>query len=222
MRAGQGGLAAGLALGLAVAALSGIVQAQGGAGTIEGPADAPSAAQVGDQAPDFTLRDTQGNQHQLSAYLEQGKPIVLEWFNPGCPFVQKYHAGDNPALRDALAFAAEHGVVWLAVNSGAPGKQGHGVEMNEQARVEFGMGYPVLLDEDGTVGRAYGATNTPQLYIISASGLLLYSGGVDDTLLEDDEASVNFAKKALEEHLAGEAIEFSETPHPGCSVKYAN
>jgi peroxiredoxin len=199
-----------------------MVQAQGGAGTIEAPADAPTAARVGDKAPDFALRDTQDEEHKLSAYLGQGKPIVLEWFNPGCPFVQKYHAGDNPALRDALVYATEHDVVWLAVNSGAPGRQGHGVEVNEQARAEFGMGYPVLLDEDGTVGRAYGATNTPQLFIISTDGLLLYNGGVDDTLLADDQASVNFAKKALREHLSGEVIEFSETPHPGCSVKYAN
>jgi len=175
-------------------------------------------------APDFELTDTEGSTHRLSDYLADGKTVVLEWFNPGCPYVRKYHDGEqaNPSLREAHAFASEHDVVWLAINSNAPGKQGSGLEINSQARASFGMDYPVLLDESGTVGRAYGATSTPQLFIISPDGQIRYNGGADDTVLAGEQASMNYVINALEQQLAGEPVSPAATPHPGCSVKYAN
>lgn len=189
--------------------------------------DASPYATVQDSAavaPDFELTDTAGQTHKLSDYLADGHTVVLEWFNPGCPYVRKYHDGEqaNPSLREAHAFASDQGVVWLAVNSNAPGKQGSGLEANREARRNFGMAYPVLLDESGTVGQAYGATSTPQLFVISPAGEIRYSGGADDTVTAQDQASVNYIMTALRQQLAGEPVEPAVTPHPGCSVKYAN
>jgi len=174
-------------------------------------------------APAFELTDTMGQTHKLADYLADGQTVVLEWFNPGCPYVKKYHDGENanPSMREAYAFAKQHGVVWLAVNSGAPGMQGHGLEHNREMRAEYGIDYPVLLDESGTVGRAYGATSTPHLFIINPAGEIVYHGGVDDTVTKNDQPSGNYVIAALTQLMAGEAVHPAETAHPGCSVKYA-
>lgn len=189
----------------------------------EAEPDGSSALRAGFTAQDFTLTDTEGRSHTLSAYLEQGKPVILEWFNPFCPYVRKYHDGDaNSSMREAYRFASEQGAVWLAVNSNAPGKQGSGLELNAEKRGEYGMSYPLLLDESGRVGQAYGATSTPQLFLITPEGQVVYNGGADDTVLADDKPTVNYVINALQQYLAGEEIEPAETPHPGCSVKYVN
>lgn len=147
-------------------------------GTAAAPASA-APAQVGQRAPDFTLKDTAGKTHTLNSYLAEGKTVVLEWFNPDCPFVKRHHQ----ALKTMERTYAENrgkGVVWLAINSGAPGNQGAGLERNTQARKEFGIEYPVLLDESGSVGRMYGAKTTPAMYVIGKDGLVLYAGAIDD------------------------------------------
>jgi peroxiredoxin len=209
------GLLAILALGL-----TGLVVALSSAA---GAAEEDTPVRVGFSATDFTLSDTAGHSHTLSQYLADGQTVVLEWFNPFCPYVRKYHDGDaNPSIREAYGFAQEHGVVWLAINSNAPGKQGSGLELNAQKRAEYGMSYPLLLDESGRVGQAYGATSTPQLFIITPENKVIYNGGADDTVLASDTPSINYVINALTQYMAGEEIEPAATKHPGCSVKYAD
>jgi len=63
------------------------------------PATGNNAASVtkGDKAPNFTLTDTDGKEHSLADYTKEGKVVVLEWFNPDCPFVKKFHSGSTYA-----------------------------------------------------------------------------------------------------------------------------
>ena len=184
----------------------------------EAPANA-AQAKIGQPAPDFTLPDLDGKPVKLADY--KGKTVVLEWFNPGCPFVQLAHR--KGGLKDVPAQQTASGVVWLAINSGAPGKQGAAREENVKARAEFGMGYPVLLDEKGDVGRAYGAQRTPHMYIIDPQGTLVYAGAIDSTKggePEADEKVTNYVGTALAELAAGKAISTKETEAFGCTVKY--
>jgi len=183
---------------------------------------AAPAAELGRPAPDFTLPDLDGRPVRLADL--KGKVVVLEWFNPGCPYVVAAHT--KGSLVDAAARAARNGVVWLAVNSGAPGKQCAGVEANRTARAAWNMGYPVLLDETGVVGRAYGATNTPHLFVIDPAGRLAYRGAVDNS--PDGErgapeggALVEYAAAAVADVLAGRPVKVATTKAYGCSVKYA-
>lgn len=182
-------------------------------------ADAPAA--VGQKAPAFSLPGTDGQTVSLAQHA--GKTVVLEWFNPDCPFVKYAHGPGGPlvkASRDAQAA----GVVWLAINSGAPGKQGAGRERNVAARVEYGMDYPVLLDESGAVGRAYGAKTTPHLYVVDPSGTLVYAGGLDNAPLGKPEtgALVPHLTNALADLAAGRPVAQAQTKPYGCSVKYAD
>jgi len=183
-----------------------------------GAAAAPRTAALGQPAPDFTLVDAAGGTFTLSE--QRGVPVVLEWFNPGCPYVVRAH--EEGCLASYPAEAAGEGVVWVAINSGAQGKQGAGAETNAKAAEEWDMGYPVLLDESGAVGRAYGAKTTPHLFVIDAEGVLVYAGAVDDDprgKLGDERT--NYVEAALREMQAG-AVSNPETKPYGCSVKYAN
>ena len=189
-----------------------------------------ATAEVGKPAPDFTLTDITGQTHRLSAL--RGKNVVLEWFNPDCPFV-KYAHGQGP-LKDLAQKVAGEDLVWLSVNSGAPGKQGHGKERNQKALADYAMKNPILLDEDGQVGRAYGAEKTPHLYLIDAKGVLVYRGGLDNAPMGTVDPSrpapagavagsyVPYLQQAVEDLRGGKALRLADTPPYGCSVKYAS
>ena len=187
------------------------------------PAGAPEAvpavaAAIGKPAPEFSLVDLDGNTHTLSQY--KGKIVVLEWFNPGCPFVDYAH-GKGP-LVDMAAKETAQGVVWLSIDSGAPGKQGAGVEANREGVTKYAIKNPVLLDESGTVGHTYGAEKTPHVFIVDAAGNLASRGGLDNAPMgEPGEGDVvPYVTNALAELRAGKAVSTPETAAYGCSVKY--
>lgn len=189
--------------------------------TTPAPAAAPlETAAIGKPAPAFDLVDTEGKHHSLADGA--GKLLVLEWWNPGCPFV-KYAHGEGP-LRDMAKRETEAGVVWLAINSGAPGKQGAGADNSREGATGFGMQHPVLLDEDGVVGHTYGATKTPHVFLIDAKGTLVYRGAIDNAPIGEVDgggAYRNHLAEALAEVRAGKPVSVAETPSYGCSVKYA-
>jgi peroxiredoxin len=181
------------------------------------------AADVGQPAPEFALKDLDGKVHKLSDY--RGKTVVLEWFNPGCPYVVTAHT--KGSLVDLAQKQSKDGVVWLAVNSGAPGKQGHGVETNRAAAKAWSMAYPILVDESGSVGKAYGATNTPHMFVVSKDGRLVYKGAIDNS--PDAERGspqggvlVEYVSATVEDLAAGRPVRTAQTRAYGCGVKYAN
>jgi peroxiredoxin len=178
---------------------------------------------VGEEVPDFTLTDTEGVEHKLSDVLAEKKVVVLEWFNPGCPFVVGQHskASSMKEAYKAHKDNKEQQVAWFAINSGAPGKQGHGAELNQKKREEWKIDYPVLLDESGEVGRAYGAKTTPHMYVIAADGKLLYQGAIDNNARGRAQDVTNYVLAALESHFADEEIETTVTRPYGCGVKYS-
>ena len=141
------------------------------------PAAATDHPVVGKKAPDFTLDDLDGNQVSLASFA--GKAVVLEWFNPGCPFVKRAHSAGS--LVDAANRHTGAGVVWLAINSGGPGNQGADPADNKAAAAQWKLTHPILLDPSGTTGKAYGATNTPHMFVIDKSGTVVYGGAIDNS-----------------------------------------
>lgn len=177
---------------------------------------------VGDTAPDFTGKDVEGKEHKLSDLTKEGKTVVLVWFNPECPYVQKHFKdGNNTFKKMAEAFKGKD-VVVLAVNSGAKGAGGSGVERNAKAAKDWSITFPILLDESGAIGKAYGAKNTPATYVISKTGTLAYMGALDDDNTPKGPGKTNYAIKAVDELLAGKPVTLSETKPYGCGVKYGD
>lgn len=183
-------------------------------------ADAPK---VGTPAPSFSLSAADGKTHSLGDF--KGKYVVLEWFNPGCPFVQKHYTSDNmQALQKEFT---GKGVTWLTIDSSAPGEQGHlTAEQAKKQMSDWKMGTTaLLLDPDGKVGHEYHATNTPHMFIINPEGKLIYEGAIDSKASpnpDDIKSSTNYVKVALEEAMAGKPVENAQTKAYGCSIKYAN
>jgi len=212
----------GLAL-IGLAALSGCSrdQADPTKAAYAAPPPAPAPADIGKPAPDFTLKDTDGRDVHLASY--KGKVVVLEWFNPKCPFVNLSHT--KGSLKSAAARHIAEGVVWLGVDSSAPGNQGYDVSDIRDAVKRFGLTHPVLRDETGAVGRAYGATNTPHMFVIDKNGTLVYSGAIDNSPDAEGESPqggslVNFVDAALSDIAAGRPVHTPKTKAYGCTVKY--
>lgn len=185
------------------------------------PAAAVATLSPGDKAPDFTLTDTAGVSHSLAKYLADGKVVVLEWFNPDCPFIIKHHKL-NKTMNETFAFMGHKGVVWLAVNSSAAGKQGAGLERNQAAHKEYEMSFPILMDEAGKVGRAYGAKTTPHMFIIGKDGKVVYTGAIDDDASPTQCGQRNYVISALRAVLEGRPVPEPSTKPYGCSVKYGS
>jgi peroxiredoxin len=185
-------------------------------------APAAAAPVVGQAAPNFRLADVNGKPVTLSDF--RGKTVVLEWNNPGCPFVKKHYDSGN--MQKAQAAAARDGVVWLTINSGAPGKQGYMTGPEAKAFVAKAGAKPAayLVDPRGVVGKAYDAKTTPHMYIIDKTGTLVYAGGIDDKPTANP-ADINGARNhvlaALSELKAGKAVSVASSRPYGCSVKYA-
>jgi hypothetical protein len=185
---------------------------------------APAAAQpvVGQPAPEFTATDHRGAAVRLSAL--RGRTVVLEWTNSGCPFVRAHY--DSGTMQRLQADARARGVVWLSVNSGAPGKQGHVDGAGAAAEIARGKASPshYLLDAKGDLGRLYGARTTPHMFVIGPDGRLAYMGAIDDRPTadpDDAKAATPHARNAIDAVLAGRAPVPASTRPYGCSVKYA-
>lgn len=180
-----------------------------------------ATAVVGQPAPAFTATDSYGKTVRLGDF--KGKPVVLEWTNADCPFVQKYYSGGD--MQKLQADAREQGAVWLTINSGAPGKQGHidGAAANAKMRAQGFQSSAYLLDADGAIGRAYGARTTPHIFVIAPDGTLAYAGGIDSIPSAnpaDIAKAEPLARLAISQVAAGKPVETPNSRPYGCSVKY--
>jgi peroxiredoxin len=181
------------------------------------------ATRVGEPAPDFTATDSNGAVHKLSEY--QGKYVVLEWTNRGCPYTQKQYTSGN--MQRLQREWTGRGVIWLTVASSAPGRQGYVTASEENAYLKQANAAPtaVLLDSTGALGHLYEAKTTPHMFIISPKGILIYNGAIDDrptTDLADVNGAKNYVSLALEEATSGKTVSIPTTRPYGCSVKYAD
>jgi len=181
-------------------------------------ADSPA---VGTNAPDFSLTDSKGKTQTLSQY--KGKYVVLEWFNPECPFVKKHYGSGN--MQKLQQEFTGKGVVWLTIDSSAPGLEGNltadqaNAKMSEWKTKQTAL----VLDPDGKAGRSYGAKNTPHMFVINPEGKIVYEGAIDSKATPnpaDITSATNYVKVALEESIAGKPVSNANTKPYGCSVKY--
>jgi len=181
-------------------------------------ADSPA---VGTNAPDFSLTDSKGKTQSVSQY--KGKYVVLEWFNPECPFVKKHYGSGN--MQKLQTEFTSKGIVWLTIDSNAPGLEGNLTAEQANAKIaEWKTKQTALvLDPEGKAGRAYGAKNTPHMFVINPEGKIVYEGAIDSKATpnpSDIASSTNYVKVALEESLAGKTVSNANTRPYGCSVKY--
>jgi peroxiredoxin len=176
---------------------------------------------VGQAAPAFTLKDSNGKTVNLADY--KGKTVVLEWHNSECPFVKKHY--DSANMQGLQSKYGKDGVVWLSVNSTETGHGDYKKPEQVNAILKAANASPTayLMDESGATGKAYGAKTTPHMYVINPQGTLVYAGGIDDkrsTNPADVKTAKNFVSAALDEMKAGKPISVATSTPYGCSIKY--
>jgi peroxiredoxin len=181
-----------------------------------------AAAKVGVAAPAFSAGATTGKSVSLAD--QQGKIVVLEWTNHLCPYVQKHYETSN--MQTLQKDATGQGIVWLTIISSAPDTQGYVLarEADELTKKRGASPTAVLLDPTGVVGRLYGATNTPHMYVVDKAGTLVYAGAIDDkptTRRGDVQGARNYVREALQAVSAGQPVKTPVTRAYGCTVKYA-
>ena len=186
------------------------------------PSSAMAAAKVGTPAPAFTVNATTGASVSLGSH--RGKVVVLEWTNHECPYVRKHY--DTGNMQTLQKDATGQGVIWLTLISSAPGTQGHvsASQADELTASRKASPTAVLFDPTGVVGKAYGATNTPHMYVIDPSGMLVYAGAIDNrptSRKSDVPGAQNYVREALQAVAAGQPVKTPVTRAYGCTVKYA-
>ncbi len=180
-----------------------------------------AAATVGQPAPDFSLTDVNGKTVKLADY--KGKHVVLEWSNPGCPFVQKHYDSSN--IQGLQKKYASNDTVWLTINSTNPAHQDYRTDDKLRGYISEQKAAPnaYMADADGKVGQTYGAKTTPHMYVINPAGMVVYAGAIDDkpsANKADVKGAKNYVASALDELKAGKAVTTASTTPYGCSVKY--
>ena len=176
---------------------------------------------VGSAAPDFSTPDANGKMETLSQY--KGKYVVLEWFNPECPFVKKHYGSDN--MQKLQAEYTGKGVVWLTIDSNAPGTEGN-ITADQAKKIMDSWKTKqtaLLLDPESKVAKLYGAKNTPNMVVIGPDGKIVYEGAIDSKATPnpaDIPASTNYVKAALDDALAGKPVSNAQTRPYGCHITY--
>jgi peroxiredoxin len=178
----------------------------GDAVTATGPA-------IGQAAPQFTLQNQDGANVVSTSF--SGKIVVLEWTNPQCPFVQAHY--QRHTMTDLAAKYQSKGVQWVAINSS------HDITnaQDKQWATQQNIPYPILNDASGAVGHSFGATNTPDMFVIGKDGNLLYKGAIDNDPDGTATDKINYVDRVLSETLAGKPVSIPQTKAYGCTVKYA-
>ena len=184
---------------------------------------AHAAPSVGQKAPDFALTDTSGKTVKLSDF--KGKHVVLEWNNPGCPYVRRHY--DSANMQSLQKETTAKNVVWLAINSTADSHPDYltPAQLGRWMTQQKAAPSATLMDEDGKVGQAYGARTTPHMYLVDPQGQLIYAGGIDNQPSArgaEQKNATNFVRQGVGEALAGKPLSKPVTAPYGCSVKYKN
>ncbi|HUP05679.1 MAG TPA: redoxin domain-containing protein [Caldimonas sp.] len=179
-------------------------------------------AEIGRAAPAFDVPDAEGRHRTLAAW--RGKPVVLEWTSPTCPFAAaQYASGRMQALQQ---WARQHDIVWATVLSSHPSRPDYleGPAARAWDRSRGGMPTALLIDADGSMGHAYGAMTANHMFVIDAKGVLRYAGGIDDSMSTkpDEVANAhNYVRAALEDLLSGRPVQTATSEPAGCAIAYA-
>lgn len=182
---------------------------------------ASAQAVVGQAAPDFKTMNTAGQPVSLGQF--KGKFVVLEWFNPECPYSKGHYESGN--MQGVQKYATDKDVIWLSVNtSDDPARAALvATTLATWMKRQNAVASATLLDTDGQIGRAYGARTTPHLFMVDPRGKLIYAGGIDSKVPSrpaDIASATNYIRQGLDEVLAGRPISQPVTKPYGCSVKY--
>ena len=180
--------------------------------SLPAPAAHVAALKIGGPAPDFTLpAASDGKAVALKELLAKSKAVAVVFVATKCPVSNAYNTRIAAFGRE---YAAK-GIPLVGINSN---KTEPATEVKEHAE-KHGFTFPVLKDDGNKIADAYGATKTPEVFVLDPKRNLLYHGRIDEN--QDDARSVRSPdlRNALEAILAGKPVPAAETKAFGCTIK---
>ena len=166
---------------------------------------------VGQSAPHFTLPDAQtGQARSLTSLMQGGKATVVMFISTRCPYSNAYVG----RMKSLASKYAPLGVSFVGIDSDQNEPK---AEVASYSKSQ-GFPFPVLVDKGDKVADAYAARVTPETYVLSSSGVLVYHGRIDNDM---DPANVHThdLANAIDETLAGKPVAKSQTKAFGCTIK---
>jgi peroxiredoxin len=166
---------------------------------------------VGANAPAFSLTTIDGKPFSLADATKANSLVVVMFISTQCPYSNAY----NDRMRDMAAAYARKGVQFVGINSNKTETVQDAVDHAKK----HGHTFTIVKDPDNKVADLYGASHTPEVYVVDKAGKLRYHGRIDEN--SDDAAKVTSPdlKNALDALLAGQTVAKAETKAFGCSIK---
>jgi peroxiredoxin len=170
---------------------------------------------IGETVAPFTLPRAEGG--DLAVDPSENAATVVVFTANHCPYALAWHERIQDIARDY----EDRGVAVVQINANDASRHPSDSLESSAARVAAGaFASPFVIDGSQDVARAWGATNTPHVFVVDGSGALAYRGAPDADY-EDPEQNGSYVRDALDEILAGEAVSRAETEAVGCTVKWA-
>jgi peroxiredoxin len=177
--------------------------------------------EVGDVVANFKLKNTTGKDVSLSDY-ESSKGLIVVFDCNTCPFSKAY----NDRIIALSKKYASKGFPLVAINSNDPGKSpGDSFENMVAYAKEHTYDFPYLVDETQGVAQAFGATNTPHVFILSKTGKefkVAYIGAIDNNSRDAASADKKYVEEAIDALIAQKAVPTTKTKAIGCTIKWKN
>lgn len=167
------------------------------------------ASTLGTPVADFNLRDHRGGERKLSDWREK-RLVVVAFLGVDCPLAKLYTRRLNEIVR-------ENGVAVIGINS----NQHDQVRDIARFARAHEVAFPILKDADNRVADLFGATRTPEVFLLDAARRVRYRGRVDDQYgigLQRAKPSRRDLVVAIEELRAGKEVSVAETTAPGCFI----
>ena len=177
--------------------------------------------EVGDTVADFSLKNVDGKMVGLSDY-KSAKGVIVIFDCNTCPYSKAY----NSRIIDLNKKYASAGFPVITINPNDPAQSaGDSFERMVQQAREKGYTFPYLVDESQEVSRAFGATNTPHVFIVRREGSafkLVYIGAIDDSARDQSAIKRKYVEEAVDALLEGKPVPSTRTKAIGCTIKWKN
>jgi len=178
-----------------------------------------SGYQVGDIATDFSLRNVDGQWISMKDYTE-ARGFIIAFTCNTCPFAKLY----EQRIIDLHNTYAPKGYPVIAINPNDPVKQpGDSFEEMKVRATEMNYPFPYLVDDTQEITSAYGATNTPHMYVLKKEDgkyVVKYIGAIDNNPKEPENATKKYIRDAVDALMDGEAVPVQKTKAIGCTIKW--
>ena len=178
---------------------------------------------IGDKAPEIVAVPAVAGQTETTVNLNDIKEdvVVVAFLANHCPAVV---ANEDRLVDVAKSFKGKS-VKFVGITCSASSEDASDTDAIPAIKTKFKEGkyagntvYGV--DPSGKIGKSFGATRTPEFFVLDKARTVKYMGAMDDSVMDADKANKNYLKTAIEAVLGNETVEVTETKAIGCGITY--